>query len=72
MVLYWSAQQELDCISGNGCILGKIKFDVAKGGHIFVLDNESIILSSAEQSSITERLSGLDSGKYSLPMQDDD
>lgn len=72
MVLFWAAQQELDCISGSGNILGKIKFDSAKGAHVFVADNDSLALSSIEQSSITKKLSDLDSGEYSLPMQDDD
>ncbi|MGH1487315.1 MAG: hypothetical protein ACRBCI_13965 [Cellvibrionaceae bacterium] len=72
MVLFLPVQQELDCINGNGDILGKIKFDRPKSGYIFYPANESISLSSLEKSSITERLSGLDSGQYSIPMQDDD
>ncbi|WP_290704996.1 hypothetical protein [Amphritea sp.] len=72
MVLFWPIQQELDCISGSGRILGKIKFDGYKDEHRFCPDNESLVLSSLEQSCIAERLSGLDSGKYSIPMQDDD
>ncbi|MBY4676189.1 hypothetical protein [Marinobacterium arenosum] len=72
MVLFLPVQQELDCINGSGHILGKIKFDASKDKHIFYPDNESIALSSLEKSSIAERLSGLDSGKYSIPMQDDD
>ena len=72
MVLFWPIQQELDCINGSGGILGKIKFDGAKDEYIFYPANESIILSSIEKSSIAERLSGLDSGKYLIPMQDDD
>jgi mevalonate pyrophosphate decarboxylase len=72
MVLFWPIQQELDCISASGCILGKIKFDGLKDIHIFCPTNESISLSSIEKSCIAERLSGLDSGIYSIPMQDDD
>jgi len=72
MVLFWPIQQELDCINGSGSILGKIKFDVSREEYIFYPANESIILSSLEKSSIAERLSGLDSGKYLIPMQDDD
>jgi hypothetical protein len=72
MVLFWPIQQELDCISNSGRILGKIKFDRSKEEYIFYSENESIILSSLEKSSIAERLSGLDSGKYLIPMQDDD
>ncbi len=72
MVLFFPIQQELDCISSSGRILGKIKFDVFKGEYLFCPDNESIVLSGIEESSIAERLAGLYSGKYSLPMQDDD
>ncbi|NRA23994.1 MAG: hypothetical protein HRU08_05860 [Oleispira sp.] len=72
MVLFCPIQQELDFISDSGVILGRIKFDGSKDEHIFHLDNELIVLSNLEKSSIAERLSGLDSGKYSIPMQDDD
>ncbi len=72
MVLFFPIQQELDCINDRGDILGKVKFDDSKGEHIFCLDNEAIVLSDLEKTSIAERLSGLDSGKYSIPMQDDD
>jgi hypothetical protein len=71
-VLFLSIQQELDCISDNGRILGKIKFDHSSNGHIFCPTNESVVLSSIEKSSIKERLSGLDSGVYSILLQDDD
>ena len=72
MVLFCPIQQELDCINGSGHILGKIKFDGYKDEHIFCPDNDSIVLTSVEESFISERLAGLDSGKYSIPMQDDD
>ena len=72
MVLFWPIQQELDCINDSGRILGKIKFDRSINEYIFCPANESIILSSSENSSISERLSGLESGKYLIPMQDDD
>ena len=72
MVLFWPIQQELDCINDSGRILGKIKFDGVKNEHIFHPANESITLSSIEKSSIADRLAGLDSGKYLIPMQDDD
>jgi hypothetical protein len=72
MVLFWPIQQELDCINDSGRILGKIKFDISKEDYIFYPENESIILSSLEKTSIAERLSGLDSGKYLIPIQDDD
>lgn len=72
MVLFWPIQQELDCISDTGRILGKIKFDVYEDKHIFCPDNESLVLSDLEGSMIALRLAGLDSGKFSIPMQDDD
>ena len=71
-MLFLPVQQELDCISDNGYILGRIKFDYSKRGHVFYSDNEFSSLSPREQASIAERLSGLDSGKYSIPMTDDD
>jgi len=72
MVMFLPVQQELNCITGNGRILGKIKFDGHKNKHIFSADSDSIVLSSSEETCITQRLSGLDSGQYSIPMQDDD
>jgi len=72
MVMFWPIQQELNCISDSGQILGKIKFDVFKDEYIFYPDNESIVLSDLESSNIDDRLSGLKSGQYSIPMQDDD
>lgn len=72
MVLFWPIQQELDCINDQGLVLGKISFDGAKDLHTFSPANESITLSSEEKAGIDERLAGLDSGKYTIPMQDDD
>ncbi|RDE24571.1 hypothetical protein DV711_02990 [Motiliproteus coralliicola] len=72
MVLFFPVQQELDCISDSGRILGKIKFDLAKGEYLFCPDNESVVLSDKEQSSIAEKLVSLELGKSSIPMQDDD
>jgi hypothetical protein len=72
VVLFWPIQQELDCINGSGLILGKIKFDGFKDEYLFYPDSESILLTSIEKSSIDERLSGLESGKYVISMQDDD
>lgn len=72
MVLFWPIQYELDCINDSGSILGRIKFDDSKNEFIFCPDNESVILSSSEKSDIAERLLDLESGKYSIPMQDDD
>lgn len=72
MVLFWPIQQELDCINTNGDILGKIKFDASTDKHFFSLSDDSISLSSEDKASIAERLAGLDSGKHTIPMQDDD
>lgn len=71
-MLFFPIEQELNCISDSGLILGKIGFDVFKDEYIFYPDNESIVLSDLEVVSVAERLSGLVSGKYSIPMQDDD
>ncbi len=72
MVLFFPIQYELDCINDSGDIVGRIKFDVSKNEFIFSPDNELIVLSELEKSSIAKRISDLDSGKYSIPMQDDD
>lgn len=72
MVLFWPIQQELDCINSKGDILGKIKFDGVKDSYQFYVADESISLSSVEQSSIAVRLAALESGQYAIPMQDDD
>lgn len=72
MLFFWPIQQELDCINPSGQVLGKIKFDGSKNEYVFNTADESISLSSAEESSIVERLAGLASGKYVIPMQDDD
>jgi|TARA_B110000211_G_scaffold222357_1_gene270961 hypothetical protein len=71
-VLFFPIQQELDCISESGQILGKIKFDDPNGVHVFYRIDDSVVISSADDAAIAERLAGLDSGKYSIPMQDDD
>ena len=72
MVLFFPDQQELDCISNSGRILGKITFDGVKDEYVFSLNDASTMLSDAEKSSISQRLSGLNSGDDSIPMQDDD
>ena len=72
MVLFWPIQQELDCINDNGSILGKIKFDESKEGYAFYPVTDCIALSSIEKSNIAEKIAGLDSGQYLIPMQDDD
>ena len=72
MVLFWPIQQELDCINTNGQILGKIKFDGDKDSYIFCPIDESISLSETERVKIAEKLARLESGKHSIPMQDDD
>lgn len=71
-MLFFPIQQELDCVNDSGSIIGRIKFDGAKDKHTFHLDNNAGALSNSEQASINERLIGLDSGKYAIPMQDDD
>ena len=71
-MLFFPIQYELDCINDSGDIVGRIKFDNSKNEYIFYPDNESIVLSDLEKASIAERLSDLGSGKYSIPMQDDD
>ena len=60
MVLFVPMQQELGCINSDGQILGEIRLD------------ESVMVEKSEMSMILERLSSLDLGKYSIPMQDDD
>lgn len=72
MVLFFPIQQELDCISDSGQVLGKIKFDGPSQKFQFFADNESVVLEGIEEANIIERLAGLASGKYSIPMQDDD
>ena len=72
MVLFWPIQQELNCINDSGDILGKIKFDSTLDLYGFYPESESTVLSNIEESNITERLAGLNSGKYSIPAQDDD
>lgn len=72
MVMFWPIQQELNCINSNGSILGKIKFDSTNDQYRFYPDSEAKTLSSIEESSITEKLTGLNSGEYSIPAQDDD
>jgi hypothetical protein len=71
-MLFFPIQYELDCINDSGDILGRIKFDNSKNEYIFYPSNESIVLSDLEKASIAERLSDLESGKYLIPMQDDD
>lgn len=72
MVLFWPIQQELDCVSHGGSVLGRIKFDGKTNQYSFHPANESIVLSSQEEEKIIERLAGLQSGKFTIPMQDDD
>ncbi|KZY62231.1 hypothetical protein A3742_11140 [Oleiphilus sp. HI0071] len=72
MVLFWPIQQELDCISDSGNVLGKIKFDGSQDKHIFYTADETVTLSNDEKAGIAARLAGLDAGAYSIPMQDDD
>ena len=71
-MLFFPIQQELDCISERGVILGKIRFDDAKGKHIFYQPDDVVEVTAVEQAAINERLAGLDAGTYGIPMQDDD
>jgi hypothetical protein len=71
-VLFFPIQYELDCINNSGDIVGRIKFDASNNEFIFYSANESIALSDLDKANIAERLSDLESGKYSIPMQDDD
>ena len=71
-MLFLSIQQELDCITDCGKIIGKIKFDDRLKKHIFILTDDKANMSSTDEVSISERLLGLDSGQYQIPMQDDD
>ncbi|WP_370292854.1 hypothetical protein [Thalassolituus sp.] len=71
-MLFLPIQQELDCITDDGRILGKIRYDNAQRHHIFYSPESEPELSVSERAMIDERLSGLDSGLYSIPMQDDD
>ena len=72
MVLFWPIRQDLDCINDQGSILGKIKFDASKNQHIFHPISKVTVLSNDEKSGIAQRLLGLDSGQYSIPLEDDD
>ena len=71
-MLFFPIQQELDCISERGVIVGKIRFDDAQGMHIFYQPDDIVEVTAAEQAAINERLAGLDAGIYGIPMQDDD
>ena len=71
-MLFFPAQQELDCINDKGNIIGKITFDGTQNEYVFSPASESIVLSGLEEASIAMRLAGLKSGKFSIPMQDDD
>ena len=71
-MLFLAIQQELDCITDDGRVLGKICYDDTAGCHVFHPADVHLAVTESERVSISERLSGLDSGKYSIPMQDDD
>ena len=71
MVLFFPMQQELDCISDSGDILGKIRFDGTQQKHIFDADDKAR-LSAQQQKLINQKLATLDGGKHVIPMQDDD
>lgn len=71
-MLFFPNQQEIDCFNRSGSLLGRIKFNALENKHIFHLDNQSIALTTSEELSVAEKLASLDSGNYSIPMQDDD
>lgn len=71
-MMFFPAQQELDCINDNGDIIGKIAFDGAQDEYVFSPASEDIVLSAIEEATIAMRIVGLKSGKFSIPMQDDD
>lgn len=71
-MLFFPIQQELDCISDDGRILGRIRFDGSLDQHVFQKSEEVAELTVEEQSSISKRLELLDSEEKSIPMQDDD
>ena len=58
-MLFFPIQQELDCISERGVIVGKIRFDDAQGRHIFYQPDDIVEVTAAEQAAINERLAGL-------------
>lgn len=72
MVLFWPIQQELDCISHKGDILGKIAFIAESEVYSFLPADQAIVLSAEEQSSIQQKVDALNTGNYLIPMQDDD
>lgn len=71
-MLFMPAQLDLDCVNNDGDIVGKIVFDGAKNEYVFQQEGEKVVLSDLDVARIAERIAGLYSGKYSMPMQDDD
>lgn len=71
-MLFLPNQQELDCFNDSGELVGKIKFNAHSDKHEFHSESETSQLTNSEQLTIAERLAGLDLGKFSIPMQDDD
>lgn len=72
IMLFFPSQDELDCITSDGQILGKIRFDTSLEKHIFTLGEASLELTSEQQEKINQRLAGLDVGQFTMPTQDDD
>jgi hypothetical protein len=72
MVMFWPFQQELNCIGASGSVLGKIRFDHTQKKHVFEPEEKIPRLSEAEEIRIAERLTGLDAGLFTIPLQDDD
>jgi len=71
-MLFFPIQQELDCISYSGEIVGKIRFDDVQGKHIFYQPDGECEVSAVDMDYIQARLDGLDTGVFEIPMQDDD
>lgn len=72
MVLFFPAQQALDCLSDSGRILGKIEFDGVTDTYVFVPEDASMPLQDAEMSCIAAKLAELCAGEATIAMQDDD
>lgn len=70
-MMFMPYQQELDCISASGGILGKIRFDFSQDKHIFSVD-DGVSVTEDEARRIEEHLKVLDAGQSSIAMPDDD
>ncbi|MCV2403013.1 hypothetical protein OFY17_09005 [Marinomonas sp. C2222] len=70
-MLFFPTQEDLDCISDSGVILGKIKFCHEKSVYAFHLDGAAK-LAKEEELEIAKKLAELSAGEHLVPMQDDD